>query len=160
MSTEGSPPLRIGNAERTAAMKALDEHLSAGRLNVEEYADRSATAANATVASELTSLFTDLPAPHPELPGAPPPPSPTAPLPAVPEKGTVASRASGAFEVWKPRIMGLTPFIAAALFFTTHAWWWWLLIPVMGIVLYGSDHDHDHGHGRRDRRRDRRRDDD
>jgi hypothetical protein len=154
MTTEGSPPLRIGNAERTAAMKALDEHLAAGRLNVEEYADRSATAANATVASELSALFTDLPAPHPDLPGAPPPPSPTAPLPAVPEKGTVASRASGAFEIWKPRIMGLTPFIAGALFFTIGGWWWWLLIPVMGILLYGGDHDH--GHGRERKRRERR----
>ncbi len=44
---EGSSPLRIGNTERTAAMKALDEHLEAGRLGVEEYADRSANAANA-----------------------------------------------------------------------------------------------------------------
>ena len=36
MTNEG-PPIRIGTAERTAAMKALDEHLAAGRLQIEEY---------------------------------------------------------------------------------------------------------------------------
>ncbi|MCY7342311.1 MAG: DUF1707 domain-containing protein [Pseudonocardia sp.] len=65
--------LRIGTTERTAAMKALDDHLAAGCLGVEEYADRSAVAANATVATELEALFTDLPAPHPDLPGTPAP---------------------------------------------------------------------------------------
>jgi hypothetical protein len=70
MTTGESSP-RIGTAERTAAMRALDEHLNAGRLQVEEYADRSAIAANAGTAFELAALFTDLPAPHPELPGVP-----------------------------------------------------------------------------------------
>src|SRR3954463_6850379 len=52
--TEGSSgKLRIGNAERNAAMKALDAHLEAGRLGVEEYGERSAVAAGATTASEL-----------------------------------------------------------------------------------------------------------
>jgi hypothetical protein len=67
---DASPPLRIGNTERTAAMKALDEHLDEGRLGVEEYADRSAVAANATTADELRKLFIDLPPPYPTLPGA------------------------------------------------------------------------------------------
>lgn len=38
--TEGdgadTAPLRIGTTERTSAMKALDEHLAAGRLGVDE----------------------------------------------------------------------------------------------------------------------------
>ena len=60
---------RIGDAERAAAQHALQEHLNAGRLQVNEYADRCASAANATTASELAALFEDLPAPHPKLPG-------------------------------------------------------------------------------------------
>jgi hypothetical protein len=79
-SPEGGGQIRIGTAERTAAMKALDAHLEAGRLGVEEYGDRSAVAANATHASELAALFTDLPEPHPPLPGAGPAPQSTSPL--------------------------------------------------------------------------------
>jgi hypothetical protein len=73
MAGEEIPPLRIGHAERTAAQRALDEHLAAGRLGVEEYADRTAAAANAVVAADLAALFTDLPEPHPELPRPPRP---------------------------------------------------------------------------------------
>lgn len=57
-------------------MAALDEHLREGRLDPTEYAERSATAANARFRSELDGLFTDLPAPHPAFPSAPPPPGP------------------------------------------------------------------------------------
>ena len=67
--TNERPPIRIGTAERNAAMKALDEHLEAGRLEVDEYGERSARAAVATTAPELAALFDDLPAPHPLLPG-------------------------------------------------------------------------------------------
>jgi hypothetical protein len=67
--------LRIGTRERELAMAALDEHLREGRLDPTEYAERSATAANARFRSELDGLFTDLPAPHPAFPAAPPPPT-------------------------------------------------------------------------------------
>jgi DUF1707 SHOCT-like domain/NPCBM/NEW2 domain len=60
---------RIGTAERSAAQQALDAHLNAGRLTIEEYSARSAVAANATTAGELADLFADLPAPRPKLPG-------------------------------------------------------------------------------------------
>lgn len=60
---------RIGTAERNAAERALQEHLNAGRLQMNEYTDRSAKAADATTASEIAVLFTDLPAPRPKLPG-------------------------------------------------------------------------------------------
>jgi hypothetical protein len=37
-------------------------------------------------------------------------------------------------------IMALTPFLALALFFTTgFNWLWFLLVPVMGILVYGPD---------------------
>lgn len=150
-------PLRVGTAERTAAMAALDEHLAAGRLGVEEYADRSAIAANAAVTSEIAALFTDLPAPHPDLPGVPllPPttatpvvPTPTQQLPVV---RAAEPAARSVLAVWGPRALALTPLVAVALFFLTGTWLWFLIIPVAG-VLYGT------GTGRgRDRRRDRTR---
>lgn len=164
--SEGTPagPLRIGTNERNSAMKALDAHLEAGRLGVEEYADRSATAANATLALELTELFTDLPAPHPAIGGTaplPPVPPPTARLPVAAAAGTVAERGNNFLDVAAPRVMAVMPFVALALFFTVGGWWWFLLIPAAGALLYGSRHD---GHDdrprdeRRQDRRDRRRD--
>lgn len=51
-------------------MAALDEHRRAGRLDADEYHERSATAATARVRSVLDALFDDLPAPHPAFPPA------------------------------------------------------------------------------------------
>jgi Domain of unknown function (DUF1707) len=79
LSSEEFSPLRIGHAERTAAQNALDEHLAAGRLGIDEYADRSAAIANAVVAADLAALFVDLPEPHPPLPGSVATPARTAP---------------------------------------------------------------------------------
>jgi hypothetical protein len=59
------PGLRVGHDERAAALKALDTHFEAGRLDVTEYGDRSGVAGSATYRHELEALFTDLPAPHP-----------------------------------------------------------------------------------------------
>jgi hypothetical protein len=60
------PGLRVGHEERTAALKALDAHFEAGRLDVEEYGERSGAAGSATYRHEIEALFTDLPAPHPQ----------------------------------------------------------------------------------------------
>jgi uncharacterized protein DUF1707 len=142
----GERRLRIGNAERNAAMKALDAHLEAGRLGVEEYGDRSAVAAGATTASELEALFTDLPEPHPALPNTAPAPA-AATVPAVRDEGAVAERPSGFLDVAAPRIMAVMPFVALALFFTVGGWWWFLLIPAAGALLYGGRHGRGDGHG-------------
>lgn len=157
--SEGTPPLRIGIAERTSAMKALDAHLEAGRLDIDEYGDRSARAASATLASELDALFTDLPAPHPAMPGTAPLPAvppPTAQLPVIGPAGTVEQRGNGFLDVAAPRVMAVMPFVALALFFTVGGWWWFLLIPAAGALLYGSRHGDDpHGRNRDRRHRDR-----
>ncbi|WP_433289574.1 DUF1707 SHOCT-like domain-containing protein [Pseudonocardia sp. CA-142604] len=141
-SGEESSPLRIGTAERTAAMKALDEHLSAGRLGVEEYGERTAKAANAVVASEIAELFTDLPEPHPQLPGKAPL---TAPLPVAPAAGEVAPKKDGYL------LLTITPVVALLLFFITKQWYFFLLIPLMGALVYGGGVGKGNG-----RRRDRR----
>jgi hypothetical protein len=157
MSAE-SGPLRIGTTERTAAMKALDAHLEAGRLGVEEYADRSAIAANATLASELAELFTDLPAPHPDLTGQSSSVPPTKAMPAVSADAAVAERRSSFLEGWGPRVVAIMPIVAVLLFFATRQWWWFLLIPAAGALVYGGgagrgdDHDRDRDRRRLDRR--------
>jgi hypothetical protein len=135
---EESSPLRIGHAERTAAQQALDEHLAAGRLGIDEYADRSAVAANAVVAADLAALFTDLPQPHPELPGTPAAPPPTAPLPVTPPPGEVAPSTDGALGRTGPGLMGVAVVVAIALFLLTRQGGVFLLIPLAAVLLWFS----------------------
>jgi hypothetical protein len=56
--------LRIGDSEREAAVAALSEHFTAGRLTQDEHEERVAAAWSARTSADLTPLFTDLPAPH------------------------------------------------------------------------------------------------
>lgn len=73
-----SPPeIRIGDAERDAAVSALSEHYVAGRLTKDEYDERSAVAWRARTSSDLVPLFVDLP-PLPQARRAPVPAVPTA----------------------------------------------------------------------------------
>jgi len=73
MTAPSNPTVRIGNSERDAAIKALDEHLNAGRLDAEEYGQRVAQASLARTREGLDELFVDLPAPHPFGIPTPPP---------------------------------------------------------------------------------------
>lgn len=36
-------------------------------------------------------------------------------------------------------IMGLTPLVALVLFFLTRSWMWFLLVPAVGVLVYGAD---------------------
>jgi hypothetical protein len=60
--------LRVGTDERNVAIRCLDQHLSAGRLDAEEYGYRVATASLARTRGDIETLFADLPAPHPFQP--------------------------------------------------------------------------------------------
>ena len=60
-----NPQLRIGDAEREAAITALGEHFAAGRIDDAEYEERSSTIWAARTAGALTPPFADLPEPHP-----------------------------------------------------------------------------------------------
>jgi hypothetical protein len=137
----GGGEQRIGAAERDEAIAALRTHLEAGRLTPEEYEDRSVSASRARTSADLAPLFTDLPDPRP--------PAVEAALARV----TPAARA-GALPALsdgvRERIMALTPFAALVLFLVTHTWVWFLAIPIMGVLLYGSDgkgHSRQHGRG-------------
>ena len=71
----GPYELRIGDAEREAAVSALGEHYAAGRLTKQEYDERADRALAARTQMELFPLFADLPRPQaagrPTLAGAP-----------------------------------------------------------------------------------------
>jgi hypothetical protein len=115
---------RVGNAEREAAVALLEEHWRAGRLDPGEHELRVTRARAAVTQSDLDDLFTDLP-------------RAVTTEPTEPE----ATRGAGGFlESKRETIMALTPFAATALFFTTgYNWLWFLMVPVMGILLYGPN---------------------
>ncbi|HVW41412.1 MAG TPA: DUF1707 domain-containing protein [Amycolatopsis sp.] len=144
-----SPDVRIGDADREQALSALGEHLSAGRLDVDEYGERSARVTAARTRRELTEVFTDLPEPHPG--------------PAVP-KAAVAKPKPNAPVAWSDRplgqrlVAGVLPLLfvgAIVLGLTTHVWWFIALpfiVGAMGRGLWGPEWDKDR-HGGRDRDR-------
>ena len=130
---------RIGATEREAAVRALQAHYQAARLTPEEYEDRSVRASRAMTWGEIVPLFVDLPEPRPAAVSAAlaaATPVPTAQQGLVP----LSDRA-------RETIMSLTPLVALILFFVTRSWLWFLAIPIVGILLYGSDR------GRQRRRR-------
>jgi len=114
--------IRIGNAERDAAMRALDEHLSAGRLDLDEYGERYARATVARTQDELAALFTDLP----------PLPQPQA---AASRPHRDVRRAGANYGV---RLASVMPLIALVLFFATGAWLWFLLIPITAKLFFAG----------------------
>jgi Domain of unknown function (DUF1707) len=54
--------IRVSDAERDRAVAELSEHYQSGRLTLEEFDDRSNSALQARTGSDLSALFTDLPA--------------------------------------------------------------------------------------------------
>jgi Domain of unknown function (DUF1707) len=151
----GSPGQRIGDPERQGVISALDAHRSSGRLNSQEYEDRQVKASQARTWGDVQPLFSDLPQPHPVgMPGLVPTGSQ---LPAAPGRGA-AQLGEGPLAAFVPAryrstVMALTPFVALALFFTTGTWLWFLLIPVMGLLVYGPENRSRYGRDRSDRRR-------
>jgi hypothetical protein len=126
----GKPDIRISNAERDAAVTALGQHLSTGRLELSEYEERCGQAAAARTRGELEALFADLPAPHPDLSSA------AAPGKAVAikrSKQATQTPASQFFEV----IAGLTFVLGVpgAILLTIFAGAGWVFIPV-GLVFF------------------------
>ena len=59
--------MRLSDAERDEAIEVLSEHVRTGRLDVDEFGNRSARVSTAKTAAELLPLFEDLPEPHPSV---------------------------------------------------------------------------------------------
>lgn len=83
--------LRIGTAERESAVKHLGEHLSEGRLSLEEYEERVSAALEARTQADLKVLFKDLPGPYPWFMQPPSAPVPVLPPPSGPPVFTHAA---------------------------------------------------------------------
>lgn len=136
MVQANDPDIRISNEERDAAVATLGEHLSTGRLELSEYEERCGAAVAARTRGELEALFTDLPAPHPDLSSATPPTQliqKAGQLVRNPKsKDLVQTPTSTAFEV----VAGLSFVlgIPGAILLTIFLGAWWVFIPV-GVVL-------------------------
>ena len=154
MSMSGDSGQRISDAERQAAIDALNAHWRAGRLDPAEHERRTTAAYAAVTRGDLDALFTDLPSSTGAVAG------PSADVLEGRLAGTSRPAAdSGGFfsaDSWvgqhRDALMGVVPFVALALFFITKTWVWFLLIPATGVVLYAGGDDSRRG---RDRRRNR-----
>ena len=127
-------------------MDALGEHLSSGRIDLDEFGTRSAQVSQARTVGDLRALFVDLPAPHPDLPGR-------GPLPAVSTSRDVGRAASGNYPApvdnrtpaQRMASFGIAAsgIVAAVLFFALHLPWYIFLLPaVIGVLssaAWGGD---------------------
>jgi hypothetical protein len=159
-----SPQLRISDQNRESALTALGEHMSAGRIDIDEYGERSARITAAKTRGELVEIFTDLPAPHPRYDDVPQ--AVTAPEP--PRDGEPVPRRPGSPEGWT----GPQRFVAA---FVPLIWIATIALIATGVVpgtlifvpiglsifgrsMWGRGGGHPHHHDRHDRHlRDRER---
>ncbi|GLZ45521.1 hypothetical protein Acsp06_17060 [Actinomycetospora sp. NBRC 106375] len=142
------PDLRVSDDERTAALDALGVHLGAGRLDVDEFGDRSERAAVAVRRSDLEALFTDLPAPHPPLPRPPAPVEEAAvrarPVPPGPHRPHPAA-ALPVFALVMVLVLVMPALAIGAA--TTGSGAGLLIIPLLFIVLGHARRGRWHGHG-------------
>ena len=142
--------LRVADNEREAALTLLGEHMSDGRLNIDEYGERSAQISTAKTRGELRALFSDLPPPHPQFGGTGTPQA-AAPMPNQQVATAPNTRPTRVVLAGLVPVLGL---IAVALFLVTHFWVVFLIpaaVMVFGSSVYGKDWRNDRH--RRDRRR-------
>lgn len=144
------PPseLRIGDSERETALSALAEHMSAGRLDIDEYGDRTARVAAAKTRGELLALFTDLPEPHPKFGVKPPVRAAAEPAVTNDDDAPVPSGNAG-MSLPQRLAAGAVPLagiIAVVLFFALGQHWEFFLLPagvaILGGVIWGDEWKH------------------
>ncbi len=131
-------------------MTALGEHMSVGRIDIDEFGERSAKITAAKTRGELSEVFLDLPEPHPLF---------DAPKTAVSERVKPASPLAGISPA--QRVTGaILPilFIASiALIVTTGVTWWFILVPIgisaLGEGIWGKGWENTHKKLTKQRRR-------
>jgi hypothetical protein len=126
--------IRIGDTERESALTALGDHMSTGRLDIDEYGDRTARVAAAKTRGDLLALFGDLPEPHPKFGVTGP-----SPVPAVATSAMPVSRDNG-MPVAQRLMAAAVPLasIAAVVLFFTLGTWLFFLLPAAVMVLGGA----------------------
>jgi len=67
--------IRVSDTEREDALGKLGQHMTEGRLDIEEYGERTAKVATAKTRGEVLDLFDDLPDPRPTFGRPAPPPA-------------------------------------------------------------------------------------
>lgn len=108
--------VRIGTAEREEAMELLSRQFSEGRLNPDEFSERSAAVAAAVTRADLEPIFADLPA----------------------KPGSDAISDAERSRDWRTIVMALVPLVALGFtILVPHGWLAWLALPVLGMLLYG-----------------------
>jgi Domain of unknown function (DUF1707) len=136
------PEIRIGDAEREAAVSALGEHYAAGRLTKEEYDERAEQAFAARTRSQLLPLFADLPRPQGSFAATG---GPTRPAPGHAPRGPVRQR------WWFGARLVPVLLVVGVLVVLTHLPWFLLLLVawILFAKLTGrwSHRHHYHGHG-------------
>jgi hypothetical protein len=161
-----SPQLRISDQNRESALSALGEHMSAGRIDIDEYGERSARITAAKTRGELVELFADLPAPHPRYEDAAPQavaaPAPTPEAQPVPRRPGTPDGWNGG-QRFVAAFLPLVWIAAIALIATGVLHGTLILVPIglsiFARSMWGHSGHHDH-HDRRERHlrdRDRRR---
>ena len=128
---------RIGDSDRAAAMAALQQHLTAGRIELGEFDDRSEIVARARTRADVAPVFADLPEPHALSTGARPAERPVAPI-----RRRGPRNEDPLFGRFGEVLVALSPFIALGFFLVFRVWWVWLLIPAAGAVVYGRNDRH------------------
>lgn len=151
-----SPEMRIGDTEREQALAALGEHMSAGRLTIDEYGERSAKVTAARTRGELLELFTDLPDPKPGAVPRPQSAATTAQLPVTAPEAKVEKR-SNAPRISMAAIAAASWPVCIAIGLLTEKWIVmaipFLLSWFIGSLFGGRGHHDDRDHGRRERDR-------
>jgi len=133
-SVSDQSSIRIGDVDREQAMSALGEHMSSGRLTIDEYGDRAARVTAAKTRGELQELFVDLPQPHPrfeeDAAAHPQPADPGSPTTPAVRHSQLPQRLAAA-------ALPLSGIVALVLFFAT-GWWMFFLLPAAVTVVGGA----------------------
>lgn len=129
--------MRVSDADRESAMTALGEHMSTGRLTVDEYGERAALVAAAKTRQDLFAPFGDLPEPWPKLSGV----GATTQTPVSQQPAAAPLARSRPGTGWAvAALIPLTWLVAFPVVFMTGYWVVFLipiLLTVLGAVLLG-----------------------
>ncbi|MET9628951.1 DUF1707 domain-containing protein [Lentzea sp. NPDC006480] len=118
--SDPSRDIRVGDTERQQALQVLGEHMSAGRIDIDEYGDRSAKITTAKTRGELMALFYDLPDPRPQF---------VAPMAMYPEQAKAPARR------WEGSVVPVVGIaVVLAFFFVVKNPLIFVLIPVVALL--------------------------